>query len=169
MRPSHDLLRLPGAADTELRAVARAHPRAMAAAHASRSYRAPLALVAWHDAPLGVDIERVEPCEHGFGASICTPAELELFSERLDDERFVASLWSGKEALAKALGDPRAYDPRRLDSPLCWDDGASGRWRAQALTPAPGHVAWLVWSAGSQNSPASAASADSRRFAAGRR
>ena len=29
----------------------------------------------------------------------------------------MASLWSGKEALAKALGDALRYDPRRLESP----------------------------------------------------
>ncbi len=169
MRPSYELLRLPGAGAEELRARARAHPRAAAAAHASRSYRAPLALVAWHHAPLGVDIERIEHCDRDFGASICTPAELGLFSERLDDESFVTSLWASKEALAKALGDPLAYDPRRLESPLGWNRGAAGPWRAAEFTPAPGHVAWLVWAAAAQNNPASADSADSTRLAAGRR
>jgi hypothetical protein len=63
----------------------------------------------------------------------------------LADPGFVTSLWSSKEALAKALGDALAYDPRRLESPLNWEDGAAGRWRARELTPEPGYVAWLVW------------------------
>jgi phosphopantetheinyl transferase len=133
------------ASDTELRALARAHPEAAAAAHVSRSYRAPLALVAWHTAPVGVDLEYVEIGGNGFAESICTPGELVLFEGRLDDDAFVASLWAGKEALAKALGDAIAYDPRRLDSPATWRRGIAGRWRAREFIPAPNHVAWLVW------------------------
>ena len=180
MLPSHELLRLPqgGSESAELRKLARAHPCARTAPHASRSYCGSLGLVAWGATPLGVDLEAVQEVESGpaaaartrdFAASICTPEELERFRGLLDDARFVISLWSSKEALAKALGDPVAYDPRRLESPLGWRDGASGRWRAQQLEPAPGHVGWLVWSVDAQNSSASAASADSTRRPAGRR
>jgi phosphopantetheinyl transferase len=145
--PAYELLSLPrGNADqAELRAQARAHPRARLAAHASRSYSGALALVAWHTAAVGVDLERVRPIERAFAESICSPAERQRFGEQLDDHAFVTSLWSGKEALAKALGQPLAYDPRRLESPLGWVGGAAGRWHARQLEPAPGHLAWLVW------------------------
>lgn len=171
MAPSHELLWLtgddPGGAG--LRALTRAHPQAARARHVSRSYCAPLALVAWHDAPLGVDLERVAPTDRIFAESICTPGELARFEAQLDDDAFVTSLWVSKEALAKALGDAVAYDPRRLESPVGWWRGAAGAWRAREFIPAPGHVAWLVWADAPQKSPESAVSAESRRRPAGRR
>lgn len=192
MHPTYVLLRLrDGAApESELRALARDHPAARRATHQSRSYRSPLALLAWHAAPVGADIERIAPLERDFAESICSPAELTLFSGRLGDEAFVTSLWASKEALAKALGDAVAHDPRRLESPLCWSEDvtgrwrASGRWRACEFVPAPEHLAWIVWTeeasrgpvaggepavADIQNSCASAASAASTRLRAGRR
>jgi phosphopantetheinyl transferase len=118
---------------------------------------------------LGVDLERVQPTDSAFAESICTPAERSRFGPRLDDPTFVISLWASKEALAKALGDAVAYDPRRLESPLGWSGGSAGRWRAAELRPAPQYVAWMVWSETAQNSAASAASAESTRLFAGRR
>lgn len=147
MSPAYELLTLADGHTDEARLhqLARSHRQARRARHSSRSYRSPLALVAWHERPVGVDLERVEACDRSFAESVCTPEESRRFRDRLDDPTFVTSLWSGKEALAKALGDALAYDPRRLESPLGWRDGAAGRWRALELRPAPGHVAWLVW------------------------
>ncbi|MGC9221324.1 MAG: 4'-phosphopantetheinyl transferase family protein [Solirubrobacteraceae bacterium] len=149
--PAYALLNVAGADQSRAwgavaRQLARAHPQASAAPFASRSYALPMALVAWHSAPVGVDIERISPCERSFAQSICTPEELDLFRSVLHDSAFVTSLWSSKEALAKALGDAVAYDPRRLASPLCWESGACGSWAATQLPPPRGHVAWLVWS-----------------------
>ncbi len=112
----------------------------------SRSYRWPYAVAATHAEPVGVDIERVEPMGRDFAESICTPQERAQLGPLLDDDLLVASLWSGKEALAKALGDAVDYDPRRLDAPLIWPGGRSGRWRAKQIEVPPGHVGWLVWS-----------------------
>ncbi len=126
--------------------MARAHWRARGAPFVSRSYAPPLALVAWHTTPVGVDLERVSAGDRAFAESICTPTELGLFADSLDDERFVTSLWASKEALAKALGDPLAYDPRRLESPLTWVTGRASGWLASELQVAPEHVAWVVWS-----------------------
>ncbi|WP_249010220.1 4'-phosphopantetheinyl transferase superfamily protein [Conexibacter sp. DBS9H8] len=109
----------------------------------SRSYSAPYALVAVHDGPVGVDIEAVGPLEPGFWASICTPSERAALSGA--DARAITSLWSSKEALAKALGDAVAYDPRRLESPRFWPGGASGRWRARPLDLPDGFVGWVCW------------------------
>jgi 4'-phosphopantetheinyl transferase superfamily len=133
-----DLARL---GEEELRLEARTLSEACGAPHSSRSYSHPYALVAWHDGPVGVDIERVERCEAPFADLICTPAE------RAELDGWLASLWCGKEALTKALGDPLRYEPGRIDSPARWPAGRSGPWRAERLTAPPGHVAWLCWRA----------------------
>lgn len=116
------------------------------ATHSSRSYRLPLALLAWHGAPVGVDIERVQRCEESFATSIQTPREREL-GVHGDRDRHLSSLWSSKEALAKALGDPLAYDPRRLEGPGAWPHGRSGPWRTATLDVGADHVAWVCWRA----------------------
>jgi phosphopantetheinyl transferase len=150
--PSAPQVRLLDALDggldaTRLQAWAREETAAAAAgaSHASRSYRYPYALVSWHTEAVGVDIERVQPFDRAFMESICTPSERLMWSGDEHSDEFLSSLWSSKEALAKALGDARAYDPRRLDSPMRWPDGQSGPWRAAPLMVPAGHVAWLCW------------------------
>jgi phosphopantetheinyl transferase len=113
----------------------------------SRSYSYPYAAVAWHDGPVGIDIERVEECDAEFAASICTPAERRAWAGAADVDGFFASVWCSKEALAKALGDALRYDPRRLETPIRWRHGTAGPWRARQLELAPRHVAWLCWRA----------------------
>jgi phosphopantetheinyl transferase len=128
-------------------AALRARTREWAAAHpagaVSRSYCFPYALVAWHGDRIGVDIERIVACDEQFARSICTPAEEERAPWRSDRE--IVSLWSGKEALAKALGDALRYDPQRLDSPAAWEGGASGPWRASPVPVPDGYCAWVCW------------------------
>ena len=114
------------------------------AAHVSRSYAGSYALVAMHSRPVGVDIECLGPVEPDFGVSIATPQE-RAWADRADPEALI-SLWSSKEALAKALGDASRHDPRRLGSPLFWPGGRAGRWRARMLEPAEGYVGWVCWS-----------------------
>lgn len=131
-----------------LRAWATHHCDARRAAFVSRSYRHPYALLAWHSRRVGVDLEVVESLDRGFAESIATFEERAALAGGFDDPALVASLWSGKEALAKALGDALAYDPRHLSSPLIWSGGRSGPWRAAALADLPpGHVGWLCWEA----------------------
>lgn len=136
-----------GVDEQVLRASARALTAESRASYVSRSYRYPYALVAWHRTSVGIDIERVEPLDAGFTMSICTPAERVEWTGVFDPHAHVSSLWSSKEALAKALGDPVVYDPRRLGSPMFWPEGRSGCWRATTLQAAPRHVAWLCWRA----------------------
>lgn len=130
--------------------VLREHARALCAkagaSHSSRSYSFPLALLALHDAPVGVDIERVGPCDRAFADSISTPSERARDWPE-DPDRFYTSLWSSKEALSKALGDALQYDPRWLEGPGAWPQGRSGSWRASALELDVDHVAWLCWRA----------------------
>ena len=130
--------------DARLHERARLLADAAKAAHTSRSYRHPYALLAWHDHPVGIDIERIEPVDRAFLESISTPSErvsLRVRNEAAD----VISLWCSKEALAKALGDARRYDPRRLESPVRWPEGRSGPWRARRLEAPAGYLAWVCW------------------------
>jgi len=64
-----------GLDDAGLRAWARAHTAACGRPHVVRSYRYPYALLACHSEPVGVDIERIEPCDPAFAELIRTPAE----------------------------------------------------------------------------------------------
>ena len=137
--------RAAGVDEPGLRAWARELADAAGAPFRSRSYRHPYALVAWHDEPVGIDIERIGPVDGAFLESICTPSELKLPVSAAGAEVHATSLWSSKEALAKALGDALRYDPRRLDSPIFWRDGRSGPWRAVSLPVPSGHNAWLCW------------------------
>lgn len=115
------------------------------AAQTARSYRYPLALAAWHELRVGVDLERIEKYDARFAESIQTPRELAAQNGLVQSANDVSELWCSKEALAKALGDANAYDPRRLDSPLSWPAGICGPWRATRLTVGEGYVGWLVW------------------------
>jgi phosphopantetheine--protein transferase-like protein len=89
---------------------------------------------------VGVDVERIERFDGALADSIRTPAERDAGWPEADPDRHFSSLWSSKEALAKALGDPR-----RLDGPAAWPQGRSGPWRATAVEVTDGHVAWLCW------------------------
>lgn len=137
--------RAAGLDEVGLRAWARAEGEASGARHVSRAYRHPFAVVAWHEQPVGVDIERIERHDPRFAASIATPAEAPEVARRVAHEGYVSALWSGKEALAKALGDAVDYDPQRLESPLCWPGHRAGGWRAAPLATPGAHVGWLVW------------------------
>jgi phosphopantetheinyl transferase len=95
-----------------------------------------------------VDIERLERVDRAFAESISTPEErAALDAEIADDDvsAWAIASWSGKEALAKALGDAIDYDPRRLGSPMRWPGLRCGPWHAAALSAPAGHTAWLVW------------------------
>jgi hypothetical protein len=125
--------------DADLRAWAR--EETAGAPYSSRSYRYPYALVARHTAPVGVDLEEVQPFDPAFAESILTPSERRLLRADLD----LADLWCSKEALAKALGDALSYDPRRLQSPAHWPQARSGPWNAAPLVVPGGYRGWLCW------------------------
>lgn len=139
-----------------LRNSARAVTDAAAARHTARCYRYPYALVSWHTGRVGIDIERIEPCDPAFAASISTPAETVEWASLTDPYAYFSSIWSSKEALAKALGNPLSYDPRRLEAPMRWPAGQAGPWRAAQLPVRGDHVAWICWRSADQpaDSPA---------------
>lgn len=129
--------------EADLRAGARALCAGAGARCSSRSYRFPFAVVALSDTPVGVDIERVTAWNPAQLRSILTPTEGQRRPP--PDNRWATALWSSKEALAKGLGQPLGYDPRRLESPVTWQQGQAGRWSARSLEAPPGHVVWLCW------------------------
>jgi len=134
------------AADEEmLRGVARRLTESAAAPWVSRSYAFPYALIAWHDAPVGIDIERIERCSMAFAEMVCTPSEMAFTPADGPVDDHLTGLWSSKEALAKALGDALRYDPRRLGSPMYWPEGRAGTWCTAALRAPAGHCAWICW------------------------
>lgn len=132
-----------------LRRLARRITAATGAKYASRAYRFPYALLAWHDHPVGIDIERDDPLDSALAEVIATPAE-----RALPSPPNLAALWCAKEALTKALGDPLRYDPARIDSPLRWTNGRSGPWRAIPLNIVAGHHTWMCWASRSVIQPA---------------
>jgi phosphopantetheinyl transferase len=139
--------RAAGLDEAGLRTWARAQTAACGQPYVVRSYRYPYALVAWHSEPVGVDIERIEPCDAAFAELILTPAERADPMPFAEPDAHLTSLWCSKEALSKALGDALRYDPGRLDSPMRWPDLRSGPWRAAPLRTTPRHTAWLCWRA----------------------
>jgi len=122
------------------RAVVRSAPSARGA-HVSRSYRGCFGLLAVSHSRVGVDLELVDTtvCRD----AVLTPGELNLGGT----PAMWCDWWSAKEALAKALGNARLYDPRRLESPSHWDGGRAGRWACSALELPRGLVGWVVWEA----------------------
>jgi hypothetical protein len=119
----------------------------------SRSYCYPFALVGWHEQPLGVDIERIEPCDDAFAELICTPEEWATLAEATDRDRLLTSLWSSKEALAKLLGNPLHYRPRDLTSPGGWSEDPVGPLRASPIVLPDGYVGWVCWRASGNEAP----------------
>jgi phosphopantetheinyl transferase len=131
--------------EADLRRAARELSASTQADYLSRSYSYPYALVAWHDHPVGIDIERIGPSDAGFADLICTREE-RLEAARVSDlDRFLTSLWSSKEALAKGLGDALRYEPARLESPSRWSFRQAGAWRCSEISVDPDHVAWVCW------------------------
>lgn len=139
-----------GLDDAGLRRLARAHE----APFVSRSYRYPHAVVASWTSDVGVDVERVdEALDLQFARSIATPRERTQIDGASAAD--IASLWSAKEAVAKALGQPLARDPRRVEAPPLWRwsppakaaQSLGSPWWAQALTVPEGYVGWVVWRA----------------------
>ncbi len=137
--------RTSGLDDRALREWAHALTAGSRAPYVSRSYRYPYALVGWHREPVGVDIERVSPCDTAFADLICTPAERSDATCATDSDSYLTSLWCAKEALAKTLGNALCYEPSRLESPARWPQQRAGPLRAARLSVAVDHVAWVCW------------------------
>jgi hypothetical protein len=137
--------RATGADENGLRSAARALSDELGRDFVSRTYAFPWALVAAHDGPVGVDLERVTPCSPALASLICALDEGSDPRIATDPNGHLTNLWSSKEALAKALGDALAYDPARLASPMYWPAGRSGAWQTRALRHVPEHRGWICW------------------------
>lgn len=80
----------------------------------SISHRDGLALAAMDDAPVGADLERVEPRSEAFVRDWFTPREIEDAAGDL----FVNLIWSAKESALKALGVGLHADTRSVEIEL---------------------------------------------------
>lgn len=93
----------------------------------SLSHSGDRAFCALDDRPgvtVGADIERVEPREPGFVAQFFTPAEQAAVAAAIPTERdeLITAIWSGKEAVLKALRLGLRVDTRQLS---CLPTGAT--------------------------------------------
>ena len=123
--------------------------------HWSRSYSGDHAVIAGWRGRVGVDVETLDrPLEptwslldEGFRSSMMTAQEreLDLAVDGPSARHAAVSLWSSKEALAKALGTPLEWDPARLGGPALWPSHEVGRWRARFLDESLLGVAGLAW------------------------
>lgn len=126
--------------------------------HWSRSYSGNVALVAGWNQRVGIDIELTDLAREAswsftnerFRSSMLTSEERSrIASEEVPGPTLSAtSVWSSKEAVAKALGTPRQFDPARLTGAAVWIDARRGRWRAAYLDLTPlglDAVAWTVY------------------------
>jgi phosphopantetheinyl transferase (holo-ACP synthase) len=140
--------------ETGLRQEARLAARSVPGRTTSRSYRYPWALVANWAGPVGVDIERVDPSlDERFALSIASYRERDALVQDPPTPADVASLWSVKEAIAKALGSPVQRDPRTIEAPALWRPAVSmgviqtlgHGWSAGAVSVPEGYVGWVAW------------------------
>lgn len=131
--------------DRELRALARSVSVTSGSEYASRSYSFPYALIAMHDRPVGVDVERIGRCDSQFADLICTRDERVEVARAGEADKLLTSLWSSKEALAKGLGDALRYEPSRLDAPARWPNSQAGAWSCEEVAIDRAHVAWVCW------------------------
>ena len=62
--------------------------------------------VAFHEQPIGIDIERVRPIRQGVPRRVCTPRELALLEQTPPEEQTTRffELWTAKEAYFKCIG-----------------------------------------------------------------
>lgn len=95
------------------------------ASHISRTYSGDMAAVAVGRSRVGIDVELLGAIAEqrwtspqAFATTILCPHERAGFEILPPRRRFsMSSLWASKESLAKALGDARAYEPSRLETP----------------------------------------------------
>ena len=124
----------------------------------SRSYSGRVALIAGSNQRVGVDVELTDLAREDswsltnewFRSSMLTSEErVRIASDSTPGTTLSAtSVWSSKEAVAKALGTPRQFDPTRLTGAAVWKDARRGRWRAAYLDLTPlglDAVAWMVY------------------------
>jgi phosphopantetheinyl transferase (holo-ACP synthase) len=90
----------------------------------------------------GTELNYLEKNMHGYlensdkdvdllAEAILTREEKEAISGLDLNDKYsnIIKLWSGKEALAKALGDALSYEPKSLIAPGNWPNASSGCWR----------------------------------------
>jgi 4'-phosphopantetheinyl transferase len=104
--------------------------------HFSTSHSGGMALIAWSDQPLGVDIEVLSVAGNAHPASLFAPEEQRWLAQHPDHPAFL-SLWTAKESYLKARGLGLSED---LTLSAVIPDGAG----AQLLRPGDADRAWII-------------------------
>ncbi len=106
----------------------------------SRSYSGRYVVETFSQSRCGIDLETLKPAEANwsihsplFELAMLAPGEKELIeaSDFCQHENLPTVIWASKEALAKALGDAKNYEPTQLRSPITWAAEPSPNWSAQ--------------------------------------
>ncbi|MBK8724486.1 MAG: 4'-phosphopantetheinyl transferase superfamily protein [Holophagaceae bacterium] len=113
--------------------------------HFNLSHSGPWLLCAFHDGPVGVDVEAASSKALDAAAASLSPAERSRLEGLGDEDRAAACLrlWTLKESLLKAAGTGLGHDPRSLtlDGPSLEAAGAppppAGRSWALRVLPMP--------------------------------
>jgi phosphopantetheinyl transferase len=136
---------------------ARTNNEATTFKHISRSYSGKYVVEVKSETRCGVDMEVLRPVELAwsidspfFEKAMLVPGEKELILQSaFSEHQFLSTLiWASKEALAKALGDARNYEPSKLLSPIAWDALKTTTWCANYREFATGDdrrlAIWIV-------------------------
>ena len=108
--------------------------------HTSRSYSGRYVAEVFARSRCGIDLETLKPAETNwsidsplFEMAMLAPGEKQLIKESVlcDHENLPTLIWASKEALAKALGDAKNYEPTRLLSPITWALEPKPNWSAE--------------------------------------
>ena len=105
----------------------------------SRSYCADYSIQVSSSRRCGIDMETKSIAQPDwkidnplFQAAMLAPGELERIekSEYWELPNLEQNIWSSKEALAKALGEAKNYQPNKIYSPITWERNPVFGWRA---------------------------------------
>ena len=121
----------------------------------SRSYCANFSITVTNSKRCGIDMESISGTQPDwninnplFQDSMLAPGELERIkqSSYWEQPNLEQNIWSSKEALAKALGEAKNYQPNKIYSPLTWKTNPTIGWNATFREfTAEGGVPLFVW------------------------
>mgnify|MGYP000246338021 CR=1 FL=1 len=121
----------------------------------SRSYWADYSITVSNSQRCGIDMESSSSAQLNwsinnpiFQDSMLAPGELDRIkkSKYWKLPNLERNIWSSKEALAKALGEAKNYQPNKLYSPILWETNPAMGWHASFREfTVEGCVPLLVW------------------------
>lgn len=111
----------------------------------SLSHRESFAVAALADAPVGVDLEAVEPRSDTFLETYLTEAERALVRAAEDHALAANLVWSAKESALKRLRTGLRRDTRSVQVDLRFDAAATDDWAPLSVRDLESHASWPGW------------------------